>query len=343
MGTTKPLHIVSARLTQASAATSTTTSTTTGNAVLRRTLNQENSFGKLVRDLAGKVGGLPSLEVLHAEPLPNEPFTGGLVSEVDRPFAVATVALFNEQCDRWLDVEYRTIGHRLFARALVNQPTLIRKSSSPVRFAAGLAHAVLAANDQIGRADGQLRAKDIAAWFGVSSAGEPAQRIVAAAGFERPYDEDDDWRYRADARVRTPSPDFLHSKTRARLMVEREDLISAIEAHEESRAGRRPTVILEDGMRGRRGALADVVTVTKGLTKSGQPMLLLGLAPLVPNPELEVFVLDLAEANLLAHRLGAALAAPTPRGNSIGEFDEFDDTDNDRPRYLDHLDSRYWR
>jgi hypothetical protein len=125
-----PLHIVRENLTSPKA-------TTIGTELLRRTVNQENSWGKLVRDLAGKVGGLGSLESLHDEPLPDEPFADCDVAEVDRPFAVAVISLFEEQCDRWLDVEYRTIGRRLFARALLNSPTLIRKSSSPVRFAAG--------------------------------------------------------------------------------------------------------------------------------------------------------------------------------------------------------------
>ena len=98
-----------------------------------------------------------------------------MLSEDHFSFADAVIALFDEQCDRWLDVEYRTIGRRLLARAVLNDPTLIRRSSSPVRFAAGLAHAVLAANDRIGRAEGQLRAKDIGAWFGSSSAGDPAR------------------------------------------------------------------------------------------------------------------------------------------------------------------------
>jgi hypothetical protein len=166
MGTTtqRPLHIVGENLASPKA-------TTVSSEVLRRTVNQENSWGKLVRVLAGKVGGLASLESLHSEPMPGEPFADSDVAEGDRSFALAVNTLFDEQCDRWLDVEYRTIGRRLFARALLNNPTLIRKSSSPVRFATGLAHAVLAANDRIGRAEGQLRAKDIGAWFGSSSAG----------------------------------------------------------------------------------------------------------------------------------------------------------------------------
>jgi hypothetical protein len=338
MGTTTPqsLHIVRDNLTPANAIPP---STGEGFDVLRRTVNQENKLGKLVRDLVGKVGSLEALETLHTEPLPDEPFADDVVAEADHAFVTATIATFDEVCATSLDVEYRTAGRRLFARALTNQPALIRKSSRTVRFAAGLAHAVLQANDRIGRADGQMRAKDIAAWFGMSSAGDPAQRVVTAAKFERPYtDDDDDWRYHAANRQSTPSPDFLHSSTRARLIAERDGAMLAIEQHEHARAGRRPTVSFDDGLTSRRGSLADVVTVSKGLTRSGQTMLLLGFAPLVPKPELDIFVLTLAEAGRLSQRLTAALAAPTPRQHRIGDFDNTDD----EYRYRGPHDSRYW-
>jgi hypothetical protein len=332
MGTTthQPLHIVREHMPSPK-------STAIGTEVLRRTVNQENSWGRLVRDLARRVGGLGSLVLLHDKPLEDEAFAADCVAEGDGPFVSTVIALFDEQCDLWLDVEYRTIGRRLFARALLHNPTLIRKSSSAVRFAAGLAHAVLAANDRIGRAEGQLRAKDVGAWFGSSSAGDAAHRLVTAARFEAVYRDDDDyhWCYRFDDRFRIASPDFLHSATRAQLMAERQHAVSAIEQYEEARAGWRPTVSLDDGRTSRRGSLADVVTVTKGLSKSGQTMLLLGLAPLVPNAEADIFVLNLDEAALLRDRLSAALTEPTPGGHSIGEFN---DIDIDQIPYLD----RYW-
>lgn len=68
MGTsTQPLlHIVGENLTPPKV-------TIISTEVFRRNVNQENSWGKLVRDLAGKVGGFRSLESLHDEPLPDEP------------------------------------------------------------------------------------------------------------------------------------------------------------------------------------------------------------------------------------------------------------------------------
>lgn len=117
MGTTTqaPLHIVGENLTSPKA-------TTIGTEVLRRTVNQENSWGRLVRDLAGKVGGFRSLESLHDEPLPDEPFTDCVLSEDHRSLADAVIALFDEQCDRWLDVEYRTIDAVARLRAARTEP-----------------------------------------------------------------------------------------------------------------------------------------------------------------------------------------------------------------------------
>jgi hypothetical protein len=68
-------------------------------------------------------------------------------------------------------------------------------------------------------------------------------------------------------------------------------------------------------------------------------MLLLGFAPLVPEPELDIFVLNLAEAGRLAERLNAALASPAPRRHHIGEFD---DSDDHECRYREPFDDRYW-
>lgn len=309
-------------------------------AALRRTVNQENDIGRLVRDLVGKVGGLDALESLHRDPLPDEPFLTGAVGNHNPVFAAESIAVFDERATAHLDIEFRTIGRRLFARALLNEPTLIRKSSSPVRFAAGLAHAVLAANDRIGGASRQWRSSDIAAWFGTSSAGDPARRLVAAARFERTMTEDDPWRRIRDDGLRMPSPDLLHSETRDRLVVERERLLVAIEQHEASRAGRRPTVSLGDGCFSRRGSLAHVGVVAKGRALTGRTMLLLGFTPLVPNSDLDIFVLDLDDARFLADRLSAVLAAPTPNHNGIGHFD---DIDNDVCRDYGRFSDQYGR
>jgi hypothetical protein len=51
-------------------------------------------------------------------------------------------------------------------------------------------------------------------------------------------------------------------------------------------------------------------------------MVLLGLSPLVPETEVELFALTLPEAYRLADVLNVALSAPTPARNRLGAFDE---------------------
>jgi hypothetical protein len=68
-------------------------------------------------------------------------------------------------------------------------------------------------------------------------------------------------------------------------------------------------------------------------------MLLLAFAPLVPSPELDLFVLNLDEAALLFGRLGAALSGPTPGSHRIGDFDDIYDA---KHWYREPYDDRYW-
>jgi hypothetical protein len=68
-------------------------------------------------------------------------------------------------------------------------------------------------------------------------------------------------------------------------------------------------------------------------------MLLLGLAPLVPSPELQIFVLNLEQANSLCDRLGAALSVRTPGSHRIGDFDAIDEEWG----YFEPYGDRYWR
>ena len=72
-------------------------------------------------------------------------------------------------------------------------------------------------------------------------------------------------------------------------------------------------VNLGDGRLEVRSCLADFAVAHKGLSPSGQIMVLLGLAPLVAEPELEMFALSVPEAHRLAAELVRVLADPPPR------------------------------
>ena len=315
MGTTehRSIHIVREHLAQPDAAT--------GLAALHRAINQENATGRTVRALAAEVGGLPALAALHDRPWPHEPFDEGVLDQADRAF-VAEVLAHVDAIGCLIDVEYHGIARRLLARVLRNDPKPVRRSSKPPRIAAGIVHAVLAGNDRIGRQAGQFRAGDIGPMFGTSSAGDVARALVVAAAFEKPDDDDDRW-YRHRNPLRLPSVDLLHSDTRRLLLARRQATVELVEKEEARRAGRRPMVNLGDGRVAVRSSLADVAMVTKGLTSAGRIMVLLGLTPLVSEPELELFALSVPEARRLAALLADALAAPAPRpASQIGPFDE---------------------
>jgi hypothetical protein len=311
MDTTTPFRIVRDDLTSDS---------DLGQSILRRAINQENTWGEMVRDLAGRVGGLVALESLGADPLPDEAFDLGVVQATDQLLVAQIVALIDDHCDRMHDVEYRTIARRLLARVLANDSQPLRRSSRPDRFAAGIMHAVLAGNGRIGRLPDQLRPSDVAACFGTSSASDRARTLVAAAHFDPLWEGHSMYCYRDQLRL--PLPELLHSSTRKKLLVERQLVITTLQQHEARQAGRRPTVTIGGRDVGYRCSLADVLAVTKGRTKTGETMVLLGLSPLVPETEVELFALTLPEAYRLADVLNVALSAPTPARNRLGAFDE---------------------
>ena len=160
---------------------------------------------------------------------------------------------------------------------------------------------MLAGNGELGRRTGRFRAADVAAWCGVSSAGDVARPLVAAASFERAFDDGDrSWHYDSRREVSLASAVFLHSRKRRVLLAERASAITACEAHEARRARRRPLVDMGDGHVTVRSCPVDVAVVRKGRSSAGQTMILVGVAPLVPDPELEMLALSVPEARRLA-------------------------------------------
>ena len=220
----RALQIVRDHLTQPAAATSFD--------ALRRVVCQETVAGACIRDLANQVGGLANLEALDAEPLPDEPFDWSEVDEVDRPVAEEVVALVDDVCDRWLDVEYRTISRRLFAACSRRDPKPVRRSSSPRRIAAGLVCAALAGSNELGRRAGWRSASDIGRLFGTSSPSEVSRNLARAAGFDLVYaDEHRYYQYPRRTEI-LASPAFLHSRMRRGLLERRAAAIAMSEREE---------------------------------------------------------------------------------------------------------------
>jgi len=287
----------------------------TGTEALARALRQETPLGELARSLVNKVGGLDALLGLGIEPLPDEPFDWVAVEEADRAVVEEVLTLADQAGDRWLDVEFRTIARRLLARIAAHDPGPLRRTKRPARVAAGLVLAVLDGNGVVGRR-ASLRSSDVASWFDTSSVASNASALVRSACFEVPFDLDDRW---GSAATVLASPAFLHSRTRRRLIAERDHLIAMIEDDERRRAGRRAMVRLDNGLVELRCCLADVATVSKGLSQKGQIMLTVGLVPVQPDPELELFALTVPEAHRLQQMLELALADPAPRRGQRNE------------------------
>ena len=309
MGTTehRALQIVREHLAQPDAAV--------GFDALRRAVSQEGPSSDSIRDLANRVGGLKALELLDAVPVGDEPFDWSVVVDTDRPFVEGVVGALDDVCDLWLDVEYRTITRRLLARVLTKDPKPLRRSSSPRRIAAGIVLATLSSNNEIGRrAKGRWTANDVAWWFGVTSVGDVARTLVRAAQFDLAYDNDRMWPdVPPDEGLR--SVDLLHSDTRRNFLTWRSSAIASFEKEEQRRAGRRPMVDLGDGRVQMRSCLVDVALVHKGLSETGRIMVLVGLAPLMPEPELELYALSVPDARHLASLLNEVLAErPPPLG-----------------------------
>lgn len=277
---------------------------------LARAVRMEDSHGILVRDLANEVGGLGPLEALDDEPVPDEPFDWSVVTADDRSAVEAVVERVERVGEPWFDAEYRTIARRFLRRVLEHDPGPLRRSSRPDRIAAGVVLAVLDGNGEVGPRL-RWRAGDIGALFGMSSPGDVARRLVAAASFVVAYPDERWWAH--DRGIRLRSADLLHSRRRRWLIERRERARAGFEAAERDRAGRRPLVDLGDGVIGVRACPADAALVHKGLTASGQVLVSIAFAPVEPDPDLSVYALSVPEAYRLAEMLDDALAEPVPR------------------------------
>jgi hypothetical protein len=297
-------QIVRDQLTQQPAATSFQ--------ALRRVASQETYAGSCVRRLANQVGGLHVLETLDTNPLPEEAFDWSVVSEPDREFVESVLDSLDRVGGRLFDIEYTTIARRLLARVLATDVGPVRRSSSPNRIAAGLMCAALSGNLALGRRNGRWTATDIGTFFGTSTPTDVAHNLVRAAQFEEAFTDDNAYRSYQDP-VQLRSPAFLHSRMRQNLIQQRIAAVALAEDEERKRANRRPIVNLGNGRLAIKSCPADIAIVNKGIGPSGVVMVMIGFAPLTPDPELEVFALSVSDATQLVAQLQNTLAAPAPR------------------------------
>lgn len=287
-------------------------------------------YGMSLRQLAQRVGGIDVLESLTTMALPDEPFDWSVVPPADRDRVAAVLEHVDTGCGEHLDIEARTIARRLLASVMRGDPGPIRRANKPERAAAAIVHAVLDGNRALGPGAVRigrcwnLRAGEVAAWFGTSSVSGVARALVDAAelpprvaDFERSNDN----------RIQLNSVSLMHSKFRDRLIRQREHLVRTYLQHEEQQASQRKLVDTGDGNMSVRAIPAELALVQRGETDEGRSHVILGLIPAGEPSDLRVFAFSVPEARELQRLLDQALdgsatnpprsARPVQRGPSF--------------------------
>jgi len=144
-----------------------------------------------------------------------------------------------------IDVEYRTISRRLLARVADRDPSVLVGTAAP-RIAAALAWIALSGNDQLKKGTG-ITTNDLWKLFGVTNPTDRGRSLYAALDFlvcGQAYD----WPYRRPTEVVLNDARFLHSRNRAALVRQRDELIKAI-VQEQALGAARHSVTLQDGYR----------------------------------------------------------------------------------------------
>lgn len=254
-------------------------------------------------DLIESVGSPGALEVLDAEPLPDEPFDWTAIAPADRSFVAEVLASSDRCCDELLDAEFRTITRRILALVAVRNPRSLRRSPNAARFAAGLVWLAGRANGEFGRGH-RWRSDSLWCWFDVSPCSDRAHSIRKDADlipeprtWAPDFDRDDTIKL-GDARL-------LHSRTRAQLIRRR----GIAEEFERTHPRWSPR---EDGHSARVQTIpARPMVVGKGfLANTTRVQVLLGLGDDLDTADF--FSLTIPDAFDLLHRLEQALDDPIP-------------------------------
>jgi Domain of unknown function (DUF6398) len=281
-------------------------------AVIRRAVRLESDCGQVARNLVNQVGGLDALEALNDAPIEDEPFDWKVVPQDGRAFIAEVVEHIDRACDQHLDVEYRTASRRLLARVMSGDSRMVLRSTRSNRIAAGVVHAIMRGNGQLEGQGRRWKAGEVSGWFGTSSVSDVAHTMIRAANF-KPAFTPSRYDYPYPRTIELPSSELLISRVRASLVQQRDSLIVSAQDEAHRRDARRPLVKLSNGRGDVRTCPVDVAIVGKGAGPGGQIAVLLGLAPLQPNPDLELFALSMSEAYRLLHLLQHALDGPAAR------------------------------
>ncbi|MCZ2401629.1 hypothetical protein IV498_00125 [Paenarthrobacter sp. Z7-10] len=164
--------------------------------------------------IAGTVGGEDQLDKLNDVPLPDEDFDWRGIPE-DIQGQVTEVLRLCDSGTELLDAEHRTAARRFLARAAAGDPAVFRRRTNVRMSAAAVCWIIAKANDSFGSSG--LYVKDLMKHFGVSSASQRAQSLLAAAGIDR-----------RGAELELGTPDLLVSAFRTQLITMRDSCRAAL-------------------------------------------------------------------------------------------------------------------
>jgi len=166
---------------------------------------------QFLRTLAEEAGGQDALDSLDDTPLPDEEFGWDGVPADVHVRVGEVLAACDRCCDDLLGAEYRTACRRLLARAVPGLSGMLRGTARPEAIAAAVCWVIGKGNQRFGRADGELRVKDVASYFSLGQSGisDRGLRVMRAAGIQAAS---------AYPEVRLGSPGLLVSARRRRII-----------------------------------------------------------------------------------------------------------------------------
>ncbi len=172
----------------------------------------ERDYPDIMLDtLRRAVGGDAALDVLDAEPLPDEPFDWAGVPDDVHDRVGEVLELADRCCTELLDREYRTVCRRLLADIAAGDPEIFRRRARADTAAAAICWLAGQANSLFDHDPGTptLTAKDLAGHFGLgSNASQRSATMLRALGVsDRQYGRRD-----------LGSPRYLTGGRRARIL-----------------------------------------------------------------------------------------------------------------------------
>lgn len=170
----------------------------------------------MLESLRRAVGGETALASLTDQPLPDEDFAWAGIPDDIRPTIREVLEWCDRCCSELLDTEYRTAARRFLARAAQGDPRVFRRKARPDTAAAAICWVLGKANQLFTNRYGDMTARELNAYFGVSSSSQRAGVLLRANGIEDQHYGD----------ISLGTPDLLVSSRRSRIISLREQYLA---------------------------------------------------------------------------------------------------------------------